>query len=257
MEKLKIEKKKHDHKLTDLLKVAIFSLIMLAPMFAIASKCIYVAYNKNAYQSYSGTTYIEMQPIYYETNEVNSNADIIVGNIYEWIDNITLPQDSIRNNLFNLSYNSYDNDCNSIYKDANESIYLTNLTNKYYNLTINTDIRFYFVPSRVYQPYSNLYQAVSKCEIKIIKEYEQVTQTETLDNVFYLAVNSIKNQTLFNWTTETAIYSAINGMCSGLAVENGVLPILLTYWSLMTAIYIVFDLIIFTFTKITHYINSD
>lgn len=76
-------------------------------------------------------------------------------------------------------------------------------------------------------------------------------------NVFYTAVSNMNSSTLFNWTTSTAIYAAINNMLTGLELGTGTttLAILLTYWALMTAIYIVFDIIIFCFTKITHLIQ--
>ena len=71
-------------------------------------------------------------------------------------------------------------------------------------------------------------------------------------DLFYNAVANMCNKPLFNWTTDTGIYTTINAMCSGLQIENGALPILLTYWSFITLIYIVFDLVIGIFTKITH-----
>ena len=79
----------------------------------------------------------------------------------------------------------------------------------------------------------------------------------TTTNVFYTAVNNMNNSTLFNWTEDTAIYTALNSMLVGLELGTGTttLAILLTYWSLMTAIYIVFDIIIFCFTKLTHLIQ--
>ena len=76
--------------------------------------------------------------------------------------------------------------------------------------------------------------------------------TGTPQDVFYNAVNNMTTQTLFSWTTGTAIYTAINSMCTGLSIQGGALPILITYWALMIAIYIVFDIIIKLFTTLTH-----
>ena len=90
---------------------------------------------------------------------------------------------------------------------------------------------------------------LSECMIAIYN-----TNATTTTNVFYTAVSNMTGNTLFNWTTSTAIYTAINSMLTGLEIGTGTttLAILLTYWALMTAIYIVFDIIIFCFTKITH-----
>lgn len=269
MEKLKIDKKKHNHKLTDLLKIAIFSLIMLAPMFAIASKCLYVACNKNANESYSGTTYIVKQPVYYETNEVEDYNDLIINQIYHYSNNfqtIEAPQTNML--LFTFYATENIKEQFNLNNNVNELTYYIQTDGKPYVYYIDSIVRYENIVNKpfdfVIKSYrenisyiDNIIQYFSKSEMKLVKEYIDVTQQETLDNVFYMSVNDIKNQTLFNWTTDTAIYSAINGMCNGLAVQDGVLPILLTYWSLMTAIYIVFDLIIFTFTKITHFVNSD
>lgn len=128
MEKLK--KQKHDHKITDYLKVGIFAIVLLAPILAVAVECLYIIVNKNAPTNYTGT-----------------------------------PQ-----------------------------------------------------------------------------------------NVFYESFENMIQQPLFSWTTSTGIYTPINAMLTGLEMGTGTttLAILLTYWSLMTAIYIVFDIIIFLFTKLTH-----
>lgn len=92
------------------------------------------------------------------------------------------------------------------------------------------------------------------CECMIAIYNENATSTT---NVFYTAVANMTSNTLFNWTQSTAIYTAFNSMLTGLEVGTGTttLAILLTYWTLMTAIYIVFDIIIFCFTKLTHLIQ--
>lgn len=133
MEKLK-QKNKHDHTLTDWLKFGIFTIIMLAPFFAVLTECLYMIINKNAPSNYTGT-----------------------------------PQD-----------------------------------------------------------------------------------------VFYNAINNLATKDIFNWTTSTGIYQSINAMTTGLnfGTSANVIAILLSYWSLNTAIYIVFDIIIVMFTKLTHFVNE-
>lgn len=125
---------KHDHRLTSVLKVIIFSIVMLAPFFAVAVECLYVICNKNAPSNYTGT----------------------------------------------------------------------------------------------------------------------------IQNVFYNAVANISTQSLFTWTEDTAIYTAVSGMTTGLEFgsSGNTLAILLTYWALNSAIYIVFDIIIECFVKITHLVNG-
>ena len=126
----------HNHKLTDLLKVFIFSIIMLAPLIAVATKCAYVICNRNAFESYTSTA-------------------------------------------------------------------------------------------------------------------------GTLDNVFYYAVAQLQTESLFNWCTNTGIYTTINAMNTGLGITDATISLLLTYWALLTALYVVFDIIIVLFTKITHFFTNE
>ena len=72
---MKLKEIKHNHTLTDLLKVFIFALIMLAPIGMIGTKCLYVICNKNAYKSYSDE-YVE------KYSQVNNSSTFIVGQEY-------------------------------------------------------------------------------------------------------------------------------------------------------------------------------
>lgn len=290
MEKLK---GKHDHKLTDLLKVLIFAIIMLAPIFAVASKCLYVACNKNAKDSYSGTT-TQIVEKTLQTNQVASYDDLIVGNVYklkfynnaldEWFYN------DIGDIYFDFAYYFYSIDMsdflvdevayvshlplgnlisysNIVFINADELyLYLTFINNLDFNfdITINcvgklneNSFCIFKMTDDLLSDLSVLYveNYISECPqeyLQYVLQYEEI-QTSTLDNVFYNAVDELANKPLFAWTKNTGIYSAINTMTKGLELgNNNVLAVLLTYWALMTAIYIVFDIIIFLFTKMTH-----
>lgn len=97
-----------------------------------------------------------------------------------------------------------------------------------------------------------------ECLYMICNKSAPTNYTGTQQDVFYNAIINITNKPLFNWTTNTGIYTAINNMCTGLDFGGSanILSILLTYWSLNTAIYIVFDIVIVLFTKLTHWIND-
>lgn len=291
MEKLK---NKHDHKLTNVLKAVIFSIVMLAPFFAIMSKCIYVQANPNAKESWSGgqsITYYERQPKYV-TNEINSINDLELGNIYHFnIENDTLDTYLIGGNFYSIKMNILNiNDFDFGNYDLELTDYDLAFATTNYDLNIvlvitdnsfTLNIMSYINSSYFLQLYWNVplttYDFTLDCDF-ILNDYEDIvsqnineliksttynvydyvehTTTETsLDNVFYYAVEDLKNEKLFNWTEDTAIYSAINTMCTGLDVQGGVLPLLLTYWALMTAIYIVFDIVIVVFVKLTHFME--
>lgn len=59
----------------------IYALIMLLPFSGIALRCLYVTFNKNAFQSYSDTTSVE----------TSLNYQSVIGNEYiiNWVDNTT------------------------------------------------------------------------------------------------------------------------------------------------------------------------
>lgn len=94
-----------------------------------------------------------------------------------------------------------------------------------------------------------------ECLYMICNKNAPANYTGTQQDVFYNAVSNMCAKPLFSWTTQTGIYTPINAMCTGLEIQSGALPILLTYWALMTAIYIVFDIVIKMFTYITHLIK--
>lgn len=96
-----------------------------------------------------------------------------------------------------------------------------------------------------------------QCLYVVNNEAVATAYTGTQQNVFYEAIDQIGTQPIFNWTTGTAMYTTINGMTTGLDFGSGanVLAILLTYWSLNTAVYIIFDIVIWAFTKLTHWME--
>lgn len=98
------------------------------------------------------------------------------------------------------------------------------------------------------------FAVITECLYMVVNKNAPSNYTGTPENVFYLAVSKIATQPIFSWTTNTGIYTPINAMLTGLDFGTGtnVLAVLLTYWSLNAAIYIVFDIIIFMFTKLTH-----
>lgn len=259
MEKLK---EKHNHKLTDLLKVAMFSLVMLAPFLSIGVRCGYVMWNKNAKDSYSGSYGINYK---YETNEVNNISDLKVGNVYTLnydYDNIdstyyvvTATMINAPRNNFMVNINDFNNGGYITIVINNQQIYfyLNDVNNQYitsYTVPYNDiDFVFYTTASGT----NNFIQYISE---STYNEIDSIDTSGTLDNAFSYSVSQISNDPIFNWTRNTGIYTPMNAMVEGLEIENDTLQILLAYWSLMTAVYIVFDLIIFCFTKITHFING-
>lgn len=81
--------------------------------------------------------------------------------------------------------------------------------------------------------------------------------TGVQQDLFYNAVANLSSKSLFNWTTGTAMYTTITAVLTGLDFEaNNTLALLITYWILCTLIYVLFDIIIDMFTKITHFLSN-
>lgn len=83
--------------------------------------------------------------------------------------------------------------------------------------------------------------------------------TGTPQDLFYNAVNNITTKSLFNWVEDTGIYTGINAMFTGLEFDTTTNPIaiLCGYWLLNTGVYIVIDIVIWCFTKITHMLVNE
>lgn len=281
MEKLKDMKVKHNHTLTDILKVLIFSLVMLAPFGAVLSKCLYTTFNKNAKDSYSGNYEITYK---YESNQVANENDLVEGNIYqlntnnssisefldedkwlyfELLSELDL-QDSINVDETLTDIKQFSNSTiMSFYKTIEDNTQI-NLYSSMYDLTWN-DYYISFVYNgffdsnitiKLIDKSNSAFLDINYIQYTDYNEIESVNLTGTLDNGFYYAVNELSDQPLFNWTKNTFIYSTINQMTTGLDFgNNNVLALLLTYWILNTLIYIIFDIIIEVFKKLTHMFN--
>lgn len=102
------------------------------------------------------------------------------------------------------------------------------------------------------------FAVLTECLYMIVNKNAPTNYTGIQADVFYIAVDKIATKPIFTWTTNTGIYTPINAMLTGLdfGTSTNTLAVLLTYWSLNTAIYIVFDIIIWAFTKITHFVNE-
>lgn len=262
---MKLEQVAHKHTLTGILKVLLFALLMLAPIFSVASRCLYVICNKNAYQSYSGQTSYNIN-YKYESDNLEDGA--IVGHIYQ----LNLSNEDLTDTGFEMDFtlisgfidlngrleinDNYIDDF-EIFPNISYGIYENNLnyTNIFYssvhfgNITCDNAVIELLYCNDIAEHYLSYtdYNEIANVEIN---------NEGTLDNVFTYSVNEMKNDQLFNWTQNTAIYTGINTMTTGIGITQETIPILLTYWFLLTIIYVIVDIIINTFTLLTHFIQK-
>lgn len=256
MEELKKEKKKHNHKATDLLKVSIFFILMLAPFMAVASKCMYVICNKNAKDSYSSKSIYQT----FLVNEQTTISDNVLLNL-KYKQDYNSYKTNVINNLTYFSYTAEDLGITQIDYDTITKI------------TFRQKGGGYEIPRVLFMDNANTIKAnkdwnedfdmnfMGHINDNWIYSIATITQTiltqNKLDNVFEYATNQLEEIKEFNWAKSTGIYTPIYNMTNGMGIKTNVVPMLLAYWSVLTAIYIVFDLIIWIFTKITHMINAE
>ena len=253
MEKLN-KKEKHKHLFTNILKGSIFAIVMLAPMFSVLTRCLYVVCNPNAKDSYSNNRITQITQItndnslqeglqyYVKSKPYNDNYTYYY--LYSYIsidlsDYPTAEKFRIEDARTNQHYIAF--------YDSNN----TRLVSYKWGTNDNTnDIEeFYFT-------YLSK-QGSSRPELtNATYVYYYYTSTQSLDNAFEYSIEQLKESSMYNWAENTAIYQGLYDMCTGMGT-NEVIPLLLAYWALLTAIYIVFDIIIWCFTKITHFVSTD
>ena len=247
MEKLG-KKLKHDHTLTSILKFTMFAMVMLAPIFSVASRCLYVICNKNAKDSYSNNyvekltevnstsmfqEYNKFQINYYNSTGINAVFNVHDTNLYDYIDtnNRTITTIAFVNESYarlNLTYSNGDGQRIDNWNNFTTSFVFT-LNSTSFNLSNN---------------------------ITHAKLYLITVINNSLDNAFEYSLSQLQESSYYNWATNLGIYTPIHNMVSGLGGHD-IIALLLAYWSIYTAIYIVFDIIIVCFVKITHMIQGE
>ena len=243
----KLEKKKHDHKLTSWLRFGIFAVVMLAPFFSVLSKCIYVAVNKNAKESYYGQTINET----IKKDGYKNNTEYYTLRTYD-IENI---QGEISYIITNLNVEG----TNPITTDNEEEVielFFYNYQNTYYcriKYNDGTPLQYWTYKNTQYQDTIFKFYLVAEPteQAKQYLSYFEYNKNSYLSNAFEYAIEDLENSNIYNWSKQTGIYTAINNMVEGLGASN-ILGMLLAYWGILTAIYIVFDIVIECFTKLTH-----
>lgn len=225
------------------------------PIFAIGVKCMYVAFNKNAKDSYTEYTETEMLPVYYESNVVNNVNDIVVGNIYYYANNIdtltyiNYTQLELNIDLFKTQFSQY-NDATRVVLYFNQSsvtldIYRNNMESY---LSINS-IPMYFIIENLgnknYYPIEFV-EKVQYTDFKYVKEYQPYTYTDTLDNVFYYSVDQISNEPLFSWAKTSFLAQPLLFITNlfGLPTTSPIITFL-SYWFDISIIWLVFDAIMY------------
>lgn len=305
MEKLKAP---HDHKLTDILKVLIFTIILLLPGIMFLPSCIYYGFNEHANANITQDTKINLKQMVINGKPINDYQDINYGpntdeysintnnnyyvlvndyvsfNIGEnieiddilyckaelYIENGTslleifitsnngdtyftstgYAEDTTLNfSDYKVSETTFSNAVLQFSSDDQTYIYFKNI--QLFNLTEifgsgNEPTKEEF-ESYLTLPY---YEYGTNYEITISKGYNISDQVgENWSHLWQLPV--------FNWTNNTPFNNSINGFIGIFGINNtSYISNVLIWIVTITAIYIVFDIIIATFKWLTHLIGG-
>lgn len=246
---MKINEIKHNHSLTDLLKVILFSILMILPFLSVATRCLYVICNKNAKDSYSN--YVETI-----TTNVSLTSTLVEGQTYTvnpifYKESTTTTYYEVLNNQTNIKelYFPNNNNFTTITKfamatsETRTRLIVYNDQN-YNESKFNITKPFYFVSNGTNETNSqtNAWWSITTLSYN----------TGKLDNAFEYSVSKLTEDNLFNWVENTGVYTGIKAMTDNLQIDMLVIPMIVTYWFLLTVIYVIIDLILKAFTTLTH-----
>lgn len=235
----------------NLIGKTIYGFLLFMPLLAIAITCAYAIFNKNAYQSYYGDTINEEQ-----TNIVNGNLEVGITYTTSFKDftepllvtsptyNITnfafidcLGTNPIPSNVtiksFQLIYNT--SNCNIKFVDTNDTSYYYSYIQQISNPQPNYS--YYYIFS-----YKIITSQTLPTEIQQKTTYTTYIQNSFLSEVFYYSVDKVEESNLFNWSKDTGMYTTVHGATELLGITNTFIPMLMSYWLLISVIYIVYDI---------------
>jgi len=229
----KEEKRKHKGQESIIGKI-IYSFLLFLPLLAIGVTCGYAMFNKNAYQSYASTN---------ESNYTNTTINNLnIGQTYYLITPST-EQYERQQEFTEISVQEvlFDN----VNKDVNKlRIYVPSNSTILYIQAIGTD-GFTFtsdVPHILSFNYYGINNNYYISQINTILYEKQTITTSYLSDVFYYSVNQVKNNTLFNWAENSIIYTTTNATCNALSITTPFIPLLLSYWLIISVIYFLYDI---------------
>ena len=276
MEKLKV---KHDHKLTDILKVGIFCLFLILPILCFLPSCIYYGFNEHATaQTSEVNTTIETET----TNAINyenatdiplSNSDIELNKMYLWDSRkvTSFPSFNGSAQCTYINIIDYSNGVTIQSNIANKSIsYLLNVSldtgTQRYTFNQNNDYVIALVMlSNQSTNWTGFYTGLQIPTFNVNQSSTTETTTTTTEQTYTMDIStsinqaweSIWNTPLLSWTDNNTFKFTINSFCNVFAItQESYITNYLTYILTMTCIYLIFDIVISISTKLTQMLTN-
>ena len=256
---------------------------MLLPVFFITGRCLYVTFNQNAKDSWSGDYGVTYK---YQSNVPFHDDDIDIdnGNIYafnyndqsillgsdiwldfrvirgsikfdfsdglyidEYMNNITISDRSIRIVLFNSSENYDTSSVLTIYLgDTNNDEYLA-IVDELSDILITTSEDCIILMNEcIINDLGLDREIVYRLTYTDYNEILSVESEATLDNAFIYSVNQLNEVPLFSWAKTSFLVAPFQYIGALFGVPNdSPITTLMSYWLDISIIWLVFDLIMY------------
>lgn len=269
-------KNKHDHTATKKIKAWLFAIMLLLPFLFLLPTGLYYGLNQNAqlsertvttnnYYSYSGFNedityeFDELQPYtFYDLNFNFGNANLDFDFDYIIIGETISYTEIYANNNGNQPNIKYDYQNQLLEISTNDNYYYyENITPQSYWIEI-----YFAVNETQIDNYLNFTQNINSYTIMGIElDYlipngtnSTTTYTNDISTSIINAWNSTWQNPLFSWTNYSPFYAPMQSFTNVFGINDMQIANVLTYLATITAIYIVFDIVIELFTYLTHLI---
>ena len=216
----------------------IYGFLLFMPLLSIGVRCLYVIFNKNAYQSYSDNYVQTTQKVDNQTNFIE--GDLVVAK-YNGQQTTPLYSAFINYSSISIDWTDYgytDTEYKAFRLFSNGIIQLkdnnNNITQKsnIWGITLNN---FSFNYLSVENGSGNILDGGVNYYIQVLKQI-------TLDNAFEYSINQTQENNLYNWAKETGTYTVLYNTTTGLGITNEFIPMLMAYWLIVSIIYFLFDI---------------
>lgn len=255
---MKLEKITHDHLLTKWLKVIIFAILMLAPIFSVAVRCAYVVCNKNAYLSYYGETINNHEDrLLTNLNQFELNKTYMFNSNTKDTTGITFPKGAYAYVMNVSNVNIIDTNYTDLIEFNKIGLYLASNGDFSVQFANDETTQVKYFTGNNFLIFSFQYEGNNlNFDFTTIDIFYEVIYNDYsyLDNVFDYSVAQLQQDQLFNWTQQTGVYTGVNAMTTGLGLTDGTISILITYWTLLSIIYVIIDIVLEGFVALTHMI---
>lgn len=228
----------------------IYSFLLFAPLLSILATCVYTIINENAKDSYYGKT-INEELTEYATNKLDINIeyttmtnDAIITD--QTIQIVALKQtnandvNAVKDNVFAIRFyktSAEHPNCNIDFQYMNgnaiQHIYKTYISNQGATNENITQYTMQYQVDGTQQITGNLGQFTT---------YKTYNKFSYMDNVFEYSIYKVENNDLYNWSKTTGTYTVVQNTAQLLGITNTFIPMLLTYWLIISIIYIIYDI---------------